>query len=109
MSVKYARVYLTRRNLLTLLSKLDRRAKGEVTVCTIIKQDINHPRYPCTDVIAVTAVENDDYYTDRPPGEVLFEDDPKNTPWTGNAADVAHALEPSAPPARMQGDISVRP
>jgi hypothetical protein len=93
MSVKYARVYLTRRNLLTLLSKLDRRAKGEDTVCTIIKQDINHPRYPCTDVIAVTA----------------FEDDPKNTPWTCNAADVADALKPSAPPARMQGDISVRP
>jgi len=63
-------VYLTRRNLLTLLSKLDRAAAGDYTARTLIKQDRVHPKYPCSDVIAVTAVEDADYYVDRAPGEV---------------------------------------
>ena len=64
------RVYLTRRNLLALLSKLDRAAAGEQTERTLIKQDTVHPKYPCTDVILVTAVEDADYYSDREPGDV---------------------------------------
>ena len=64
------KVYLTRRNLLALLSKLDRVAAGETSACTIIKQDRVHPVYPCSDVIEVTAVEDKDYYTDREAGEV---------------------------------------
>jgi len=32
-------IYLTRRNLETLLSKLDRAKRGELTDCTIIKLD----------------------------------------------------------------------
>lgn len=71
------KVYLTRRNLLTLLSKLDRAAKGEGTQRTIIKQDTVHPKYPCSDVIEVTAVEDADYYGDREAGEVLPVDSPK--------------------------------
>jgi hypothetical protein len=71
------RVYLTRRNLITLLSKLDRQAAGEFTTCTLVKQDTKHALYPCTDVIAVTAVEDADYYTDREPGEVLIVDEPR--------------------------------
>lgn len=71
-------VYLSRRNLLTLLSKLDRRAAGEKTHCTIIKSDTEHPVYPSSDVITVTAVEDSEYYTDRLPGEVLPADTPKS-------------------------------
>ena len=61
-------VYLTRRNLLTLLAKLDRTKNGFVSECTIVKQDTVHPMYPCSDVITVTAVEDEAYYTDRKPG-----------------------------------------
>lgn len=70
-------VYLSRRNLLALLSKLDRNkeAKG-VSQCTIIKRDKVHPLYPCSDGIQVTAVEDEEYYTDRLPGDVHPEDHP---------------------------------
>lgn len=63
-------LYLTRRNLLTLLSKLDRQKAGELTCCTIVKQDVLHSKYPCSDVIVVTALEDVEYYTDRKAGEV---------------------------------------
>jgi len=72
------RVFLSRRNLLTLLSKLDRQAEGKCTACSIVKQDTKHSIYPCTDVIAVTAVEDKDYYIDREPGEVLIVDTPRS-------------------------------
>lgn len=70
-------VYLTRRNLLTLLSKLDRKLKGEETSCTIVKKDRVHPTHPCSSVIQVTALEDHEYYIDRPPGLVHPEDEPK--------------------------------
>ena len=70
-------VYLSRRNLLTLLSKLDRAAAGEVTKSTIIKHDNRHPKYPQTMAsITVVAVEDGDYYTDRIAGAVHPSDDP---------------------------------
>lgn len=72
------RVYLTRRNLLTLLSKLDRVAAGEESSCAIVKMDTAHEKYPCTRRIAVIAVEDGDYYTDRRPGDVH----PKDLPTT---------------------------
>jgi hypothetical protein len=72
------RVYLTRRNLLTLLSKLDRKAEGAETACTIVKQDTKHPQYPCSDAIMVTALEDKDYYTDREAGEVFIVDEPRS-------------------------------
>ena len=65
-------VYLTRRNLLTLLSKLDRTKAGDPSECTIIKRDTAH----CSDVIAVTALEDAEYYTDREAGAVHSKDDP---------------------------------
>lgn len=71
-------VYLSRRNLLTLLSKLDRKQAGEGTFCTITKTDTTHPMYPCSEEIVVTAVEDSDYYSDRIPGEVHPADDPEN-------------------------------
>ncbi len=63
-------LYLTRRNLTTLLSKLDRKRAGEETKCTLIKRDTKHPQYPSTDEITITALEDVDYYTDRKPGKV---------------------------------------
>jgi len=60
------KVYLSRKNLLILLSKLDRRAKGEDTKCTIIKRDNIHPKYPQTmGEIKVIAVEDEEYYSTR--------------------------------------------
>jgi hypothetical protein len=64
-------LYLSRRNLLTLLSKLDRRKAGGLTFCSLVKQDNQHPVYPQTmDQCVITAVEDEEYYTDRQPGTV---------------------------------------
>lgn len=66
-------VYLTRRNLKALLSKLDRVKNGESSYCTIVKNDNVHEKYPQTiESIMVTAVEDEDYYSDdRIAGKVL--------------------------------------
>jgi len=68
-------VYLSRRNLLTLLSKLDRQAKGEATACTLIKGK-NHASkaYQQTmERIAVVAVEDHEIYgsQNRQPDPVM--------------------------------------
>lgn len=65
-------LFLTRRNLLTLLEKLDHVAEGGFSACSIIKNDTRHPTFPITGAthVTVTAVEDDDYY-DRAPGDVL--------------------------------------
>lgn len=68
-------IYLTRRNLETLLSKLNRHAAGEPTFRTIVKFDIAHLTYPCSVRAVITAVEDADYYTDREPGDVDPKDD----------------------------------
>jgi hypothetical protein len=68
------KVFLSRRNLTALLSKLDRKKAGEQTYCTIIKNDNRHPKYPQTmEQIIVTAIEDEEYY-DRDPGAVFFKD-----------------------------------
>jgi hypothetical protein len=65
------KIYLSRRNLLTLLSKLDRAGSGERTECTIIKNDPTHSKYPQScDCAAIVAIEDDEYYSDRAPGRV---------------------------------------
>lgn len=70
-------IYLSRRNLLTLLSKLDRKKAGEETLCSITKHDNKHPVYAQSmDACLVTALEDEEYYTDRLPGGVLEKDDP---------------------------------
>lgn len=62
-------IYLSRRNLLMLLSKLDRKAAGESTACTIIKfQNKTDPFVQSMDAISVTAVENSEFYAGRNPG-----------------------------------------
>jgi hypothetical protein len=63
---KIEQIYLSRHNLETLISKLDRKKNGESTKCTLIKKDNIHPVYPQSmPFIAVTAVEDDEYYKDR--------------------------------------------
>lgn len=71
-------IFLSRRNLLTLLSKLDRQAEGDLTACTLIKSDAGNSRFPQTvSPIAVTAVEDEVYYFDREAGGVHPADTPK--------------------------------
>lgn len=57
------KLYLSKRDLTALLGKLDSVRKGEVSTCTIIKNDTAHPVYPPTlRRIAVVAVEEPDRY-----------------------------------------------
>lgn len=59
------KVFLSRRNILSLLSKLDRAKAGEDTQATLIKCDNQHIKYPQTmEECRVTAVE-----FDAPPGK----------------------------------------
>lgn len=70
-------VFLSRRNLQTLLNKLDGVKQGRESVCSLLKNDTAHPVYPAShNDILVTAVENEDYYTDRAPGSVRKGDEP---------------------------------
>jgi hypothetical protein len=65
------KVVLSRRNLLTLLAKLDRTKAGDPSACTLIKRDNTHPKFPQTMLeIEVTAVEDEDYYIERSAGRV---------------------------------------
>jgi hypothetical protein len=80
---KTPKLYLSRRNLLALLSKLDRDAAGEETACTLIKHQQPSPAYQQTmKEIAVIAVQDEDYYgaQERPAGEVHPADEAKLTP-----------------------------
>lgn len=57
------KLYLSRRNIVTLLEKLDRVRDGESSPCTIIKSDHAHPVYPQSmRRIAASAVESGDQY-----------------------------------------------
>jgi hypothetical protein len=56
-------LFLTRRNLPILLSKLDRKKAGEDTACTIVKYDNPHGIYTQSmPEIMIRAVEDDEYY-----------------------------------------------
>lgn len=95
------KIYLSRRNLLTLLSKLDRKAGGEETKCTIKKyrnpdalayiqtmdgaevtavESIDGDKYH--DQLEVTAVEDEDFYRlqQRPAGGMHPADEANNGP-----------------------------
>lgn len=57
------KVFLSQRNILTLLSKLDRRQAGDTTACTIIKNDNIHSIYPQTmPSCRIHATEEDDMF-----------------------------------------------
>lgn len=65
------KIYLSRRNLEALLSKLDRDAEGEETMCSIIKMKQPSPAYQQTmEAVMVIAVQDEDYYSSqgRPAG-----------------------------------------
>jgi hypothetical protein len=66
-------LFLTRRNLLALLEKLDHVADGGNSSCTLIKRDTTNPNFPITGAtsVTVTAVEDDVYYQDQVPGPVM--------------------------------------
>jgi hypothetical protein len=73
-------IYLSRRNLETLLNKLDRVKRGEPSACTIVKCDNVHPTMPQTMAeCAVTAVEDADYYIDRTAGTMWPGDDQRRS------------------------------
>ena len=61
-------LYLSRRNLLSLLSKLDRRAAGDATACAIIKYSNPADPYCNTmDQVTVIAIPDEKFYTNRSP------------------------------------------
>lgn len=74
MNDRTPKLYLTRRNLLTLIAKLDRDQAGERTACTIVKyKNPNVPAYQQTmGEILVIAVQDEDFYSaqERPAGEM---------------------------------------
>lgn len=58
-----AKVFLSIRNVQTLLNKLDRNAAGDASACTIVKRDNVHPVYPQTmSACRVTASETVQLY-----------------------------------------------
>lgn len=72
------RIYLSKRNLLTLFSKLERFEKGEETACAIIKHSNPLDAYSNSmDEITVYAIPDEYYYVKRTFGEVHPKDDPK--------------------------------
>jgi hypothetical protein len=70
---KTHKIYLSRRNLVALLAKLDAGAAGVETACTIVKYQQPSPAYQQTmNEVAVIAVQDEEYYSaqDRPAGEM---------------------------------------
>ena len=67
-------LYLSKRNLLTLLSKLERLENGEQSACSLIKAKTNVGKYAQTDEVLVIAVPDKEYYSDqqRDPGHVFY-------------------------------------
>lgn len=69
--VKQEQIFLSERNLRTLLSKLERQKQGDLTACTIIKYaEPDGPYKNTIDTIMVTAVQDDLFYSKRAAGEV---------------------------------------
>ena len=67
--MKQHQIYLSRRNLLTLLSKLDRQEAGDETACAIIKySNPTDPYCNTIDQVTVVAVADDRFYANRAPG-----------------------------------------
>lgn len=81
------KVYLSRRNLTVLLSKLDREAAGENTECSIIKNRSPSAAYrQSMKSIMVIAVDDEEYYCSqaRAAGAAHATDEQKlHTPSTG--------------------------
>jgi hypothetical protein len=62
-------LYLSRRNLLALLSKLDRLENGDETACAIVKYaNPTDPYCNTIDQVTVVAIPDEKFYTNRQPG-----------------------------------------
>ncbi len=75
------RIYLSKRNLLTLLSKVERFEKGEETKCSLIKYKNELDPY-CMEIggedsVMVIAIPDEKYYVGREAGTVHEKDEPK--------------------------------
>ena len=67
--MKQHQIYLSRRNLLALLSKLDRQAAGDATACAIVKySNPTDPYCNTIDQVMVIAVPDNEFYANRAPG-----------------------------------------
>jgi hypothetical protein len=67
--MKQHQIYLSRRNLLALLSKLDRLETGDETACAIVKYaNPSDPYCNTIDQVTVVAVADDRFYANRAPG-----------------------------------------
>ena len=67
--MKQHTLYLSRRNLLALLSKLDRQEAGDETACAIVKSaNPSDPYCNTMDQVTVIAVPDDRFYANRAPG-----------------------------------------
>ena len=67
--MKQHTLYLSKRNLLALLSKLDRLEAGDATACTIVKYaNPSDPYCNTLDQVMVIAVPDDEFYANRQPG-----------------------------------------
>lgn len=62
-------IFLSKRNLQILLSKLERLEAGEETACTIIKyKNPNDPYVNTIDKVIVTAIPDERFYANRDAG-----------------------------------------
>jgi hypothetical protein len=67
--MKQHQIYLSRRNLLNKVSKLDRQATGDATACAIVKYaNPSDPYCNTIDQVIVVAVPDEKFYTNRSPG-----------------------------------------
>ena len=72
------RIYLSKRNLLTLLSKLERFEQGDETACAIVKYaNPTDPYCNTMDDVMVIAVPDEKFYTNRVPGAMHPADEAK--------------------------------
>jgi len=71
-------VFLSRRNLEVLLSKLDRKVAGEETACTIVKyqNEADKPYMLTLKSLQITAVEDEEFYRNRSAGAMHPADEP---------------------------------
>lgn len=71
-------LYLSKRNLLTLLSKLERVERGEESACAIIKyRNEGDPYVNTMKEVKVVAIPDAAFYTNRSAGAVHPADEPK--------------------------------
>lgn len=82
MAFPTSKIYLSRRNLLTLLGKLDRVAAGGDSTCCIIKTQGPEPEYQQTmREIAVFAIDDEEYYSaHKRPATEVHPDEEQNLP-----------------------------